>query len=226
VKGPAGVSGIVLNNLALVSLVVVVLAVGALYGLRMRDAVEVHRIPESLVEYVLQEPIEMTPFTLLGFDGEEFGISRLEGKWSFIFFGYTNCPDVCPVTMANLATVFRKLEARSRPMSNIQGIFISVDEARDTPEILKQYVLQFDPRFKGLSGTKPQLDNFTRQLGVLYYIDPENPDENYPVSHNSSLFLIDPKARHFARFAMPHVPDEIVDVFTQIVRHYEVVEGE
>jgi protein SCO1/2 len=228
-----------LNKLPLVGLIFVAVLVGTLIGLKTLTSEEPQPIPESLVEYLLWEPLEVTPFTLVDFNNQEYGIDRLSGYWTFIFFGYTFCPDICPVTLSNLVSVFRKLESRSFPMSQVQVIFVSVDPGRDTPAVLKQYVPYFDSRFMGSTGSKTQLDLFTRQLGALYYIDEqideqidineqvdgENPGENYTVSHNSSLFLIDPQARQFARFAMPHLPDEITDAFVRIVQHYESAEG-
>ena len=230
-----------LNKLPLVGLIFVAVLVGTLAGLQMQTSEEPQPIPESLVEYLLWEPLEVTPFTLVDFNNQEYGIDRLNGYWTFIFFGYTFCPDICPVTLSNLVSAFRKLESQSFPMSQVQVIFVSVDPGRDTPEVLKQYVPHFDSRFMGSTGSKSQLDLFTRQLGALYYIDEqideqidgqidgqvdgENSGENYTVSHNSSLFLIDPQARQFARFAMPHFPDEIADAFVRIVQHYESADG-
>jgi len=222
---PAAISGFILNKLALAAFVLVVLAVGAVLGTRMIGKDQVQPIPEALVEYLLWEPQQIASFTLQDFDKQEFDIDHFKGKWTFLFFGYTFCPDVCPVTMSNLASVFKKLEGKPVPMSNIQGVFISVDPERDTPDILKQYVPYFDSRFIGASGTKQQLDAFTRQIGALYYIDAEESGENYLVSHNSSLFLIDPKARLYARFTMPHDPEQITGAFIQIVQHYTAVEG-
>jgi protein SCO1 len=211
------------NKIALAGLVVLAVIAGAVIFQKMSKSGEDHYIPESLVEYLLWEPQPLSAFTLMDFDEQEYNVHRLEGKWTFIFFGYTFCPDVCPVTMANLASVFRKMEAQSISLTDIQVLFVSVDPERDTPKVLKQYVPYFNPRFMGATGSKSQLDLFTRQLGALYTID-EPSDENYTVSHNSSLFLIDPQMRLYARFAMPHIPDEITDAYLRIVQHYDSVQ--
>ncbi|MBT4519172.1 MAG: SCO family protein [Halieaceae bacterium] len=213
-------SGIVARRIVVVFLVVTALALSVTMAIRLSNKNAVRQLPEALVEYLMWEPQQLTQFTLSDFDEQVLDLGHLKGKWTFLFFGYTFCPDVCPVTMSNLGAVFKKLEGQGTSMSGLQGLFISVDPARDTPEVLKQYVQFFDQRFMGATGTKAQLDAFTRQVGALYFVDKETADENYQVGHNSSLFLIDPQARLYARFSMPHEPQEISDAFTQIKQFY------
>ncbi len=201
------------------SLLAVALIAGAIWALSLLRDLDTQPLPEELAEYLMWDPVPMTEFTLVDFNGSEIGLEQLKGRWTFVFFGYTFCPDVCPTTLANLAAVFRLLEPEF-PVSDVQVIFISVDPERDTPSRLKQYVPHFDSRFVGAVGTRDQLDAFTRQLGAMYFIDAEDRTENYLVSHNSSLFLIDPGARQFARFTVPHVPQEIASAFIEIAHHY------
>ncbi|MBT4161190.1 MAG: SCO family protein [Gammaproteobacteria bacterium] len=207
--------------LSVASLVVVVLALVILASQRMQESEPVQQIPESLAENLFWDPVQMTSFTLVDFDNQQYGVDQLEDQWTFVFFGYTFCPDICPVTLANLAAMFRKLESASFPMADVRVLFVSVDPERDTQEVLKGYVPYFDPRFLGVSGSKSQLDGFTRQLGALYYVDEDSPEAHYTVSHNSSVFLIDPQARQYARFAAPHDPDQMSDAFIRIVEYYE-----
>ena len=209
-----------INKTALLILIVAGLLVATMIAVGVLQKEEEHLVPESLVEYVLWDPQKIDPFLLVDFNGNEYGIGQLEGKWTFIFFGYISCPDVCPVTLANLAMVFRQLESAGLPMADLQVLFISVDPQRDTPAVLKGYVPGFDDRFLGVTGDKSALDSFTRQFGALYFLDEEDGAGNYLVTHNSSLFLVDPKVRQFARFAVPHLPDQIADAFIRIYKHY------
>ncbi len=224
-------AGFMVNRPAIIGLIALtVVVITLVVGSGILKDEEVYPLPEHLVEYLLWEPDQLTAFRLEDFDRQDFDLDRLKGKWTFLFFGFTFCPDVCPVTMANLGAVFRQLESKSVQMDSLQGLFVSVDPARDTPEVLKQYVPHFNSGFVGVSGTTEELNLFTRQLGALYYIDESEieegePGENYQVSHNSSIFLIDPKGRQYARFTMPHIPTEISEVFLEIVQHYESVEG-
>ncbi|HJN52406.1 MAG: SCO family protein [Pseudomonadales bacterium] len=206
---------------AMVVLLVAALLSTALIGIRSGKNEDSGQMPESLAEYLLWEPLALTAFTLLDFDNNAFGIDRLKGKWTFVFFGYTFCPDICPVTLANLASTFRRLEAESIPVADVQSLFVSVDPERDTPEVLRQYVPYFSADFMAATGNKSQLDSFTRQLGAVYYREPAETGQGYHVSHNSSVFLIDPQARLYARLAVPHVPEEMASAFVAIRQYYE-----
>ncbi|MBQ76653.1 MAG: hypothetical protein CMQ20_16730 [Gammaproteobacteria bacterium] len=212
------------NKTAIISLTIAGLFVGALISFGLLREEEEHIVPEYLVEYVLWDPQPIEPFSLVDFNGREYGVDQFEGKWTFIFFGYTSCPDVCLVTLANLASVFRQLEATAFTMANVQAIFVSVDPQRDTPAVLKRYVPEFDARFMGVTGDESGLETFTRQFGALYFLGEEDNHGSYLVTHNSSVFLVDPKVRQYARFAVPHIPGKITEAFIRIVQHYNAAE--
>jgi protein SCO1/2 len=147
------------------------------------------------------------------------GLEDLKGKWTFVFFGYTHCPDICPVTLAVLGQAFRIIDQTPGLAAETQGIFVSVDPGRDTPAALAEYVAYFDDRFLGATGSVAQLDAFSRQIGVFYTIhDPEagKPDDGYLVTHSSTIFLIDPQGRLSGRFPPPQAPQEIADIFLKI----------
>jgi len=138
---------------------------------------------------------ELPEFHLRDQSGEPFERSRLEGRWSLLFFGYTSCPDVCPTTLQSLAQIKPELEAAG----DVQVVFVSVDPARDPVERLREYVGFFDPSFEGVTGSKEEIDGLTGELGVYYAVrapESDQPaDAGYLVDHASSLFLIDPEAR-------------------------------
>jgi len=132
---------------------------------------------------------------------------ELRGKWSFLFFGFTNCPDVCPATLAVLAEVAGRL---GEP-AHYQYLFVSVDPQRDTAERLAQYVAYFDPRILGARAEEPALAQFTRALGIVYLYPEGTSGEAYPVDHSATVMLIDPQARLVGTFPAPHRVEEIAE---------------
>lgn len=158
-------------------------------------------------------PKQIHDFTTLDHTNTNFGYEELAGKWSFIFFGYTHCPDVCPITMSVMTDVYTKL---GMPVNDIQVIFVSVDPNRDTTEKLAQYVTYFHEDFIGLGGNKENVDSLTNQIGVAYYVNNEEQKENYLVDHTASIFLFDPKARLIGKLSAPHESDKIIQHFTDI----------
>ena len=124
----------------------------------------------------------------------------LLGHWTLLFFGYTQCPDVCPGTLGMLSEALRGLGDQPPP----QVLFISVDPARDTPALLAQYVPSFDPRFVGAAGSDTGLAELVRHLGVRYERHAPGAAGQYTVDHTASVFLLDPQARLKAVFSPPH----------------------
>ena len=129
-------------------------------------------------------------FTLLGKDGQEVTEQALADKVVLMFFGYANCPDICPTTMGQLAMVMQKLGSDA---DRARILFISVDPHRDTPEQLQAYVSMFDPHAMGLSGTERQVAAVARRYRVAYQIEKptgDNPD-NYVVTHGRGVYVFD-----------------------------------
>ena len=179
------------------------------------------QFPEEIEDFLFWQVRDLTDFTLTGADNKTLGLSNLEGKWSFIFFGYTHCPDICPMSMNTMGTAFKLLKKNPAASADIQGVFVSVDPDRDTPELLKEYASYFNPEFLGVTGNKTQIDAFTRQMGTLYALHNEESQEDYSVTHNSTIFLIDPQGRLYGRFPQPHVAREIADTFVKIRAFYD-----
>lgn len=154
-------------------------------------------------------------FTLTSETGEEVGAEAFEGQVSLVFFGFTHCPDVCPLTLANLASQLRALPEDER--EQIQVLFVSVDPARDTPELLADYTSAFGPDFVGLTGTQAQLRELTRRYRVTYsYAEPDE-NGNYDVSHSSGVFAFnrDNEAVVLMRDNMP--PDQQLADIRQLI---------
>jgi cytochrome oxidase Cu insertion factor (SCO1/SenC/PrrC family) len=176
--------------------------------------------PEEIEEYLFWKAKQLTDFTLMAAGNKPLNLDHLKGKWSFIFFGYTHCPDVCPTTLGSMGATFKILEKNPTISQEIQGIFVSVDPTRDTPELLGKYVTYFHPNFSGVTGSTSQIDAITRQMGALYSIHAEESEDDYLVSHNSTIFIVDPRARLYGRLPPPHAPREIADIFIKVRNFY------
>jgi protein SCO1/2 len=164
---------------------------------------------------VLAPPRPLPPLDLVDQDDRPFDANRLRGGWTLLFFGFTSCPDVCPVTMAALAQT-SKLLADLPPGLRPRVVMISVDPERDTPERLAAYVKAFDPTFVGATGTKAAVDELALRIGVVIAKRPIDGD-NYSVDHSSQVFLIDPDGALRALFSAPHTPKLIAEDYRRIV---------
>jgi protein SCO1 len=152
---------------------------------------------------LLPDPKPLAAFAFTDHENRVFDLSRLRGKWSFLFFGYTHCPDVCPTTLATLARAHENMAKSTAGARDVQFVFISVDPNRDTAGKLRQYVTYFDTTFLGVTGDNAQLGKLADQLGATYQLAITPGVENYPVYHTAAVFLVDPRARYHAVFAPP-----------------------
>ena len=126
-------------------------------------------------------------------------LADFKGKVIVVFFGYTQCPDVCPATMAELAQIKK---AMGKDGERVQGLFVSVDPERDTPEILKAYMASFDSSFVALRGTVDQTKAAAKEFKVFYGKVPGKTEGSYTVDHTAGSFIFDPagKVRLFVRY--------------------------
>jgi len=166
------------------------------------------------------DPKPLTAFALTDDKNRVFDLASLKGKWSFLFFGFTHCPDVCPTTLAVLARARDNIARNKVGAENIQFVFISVDPNRDTASKLRQYVEYFDESFVGVTGDDAQIGNLAGQLGATYQVAITPGLENYPVYHTTAVFLVDPRARSHAVFTPPHDAEAISKRF-KVVRELE-----
>lgn len=133
-------------------------------------------------------------FTLTGADEREVTEKSLAGKVVVLFFGYANCPDICPTTMGQLSMVMQKL---GEDADKARIVFISVDPHRDRPEQLQAYVNMFDPKAIGLSGSEKQVASVARRYRVAYQIEkPKGDDpERYEVTHARGIYIFDQQGK-------------------------------
>jgi protein SCO1/2 len=131
--------------------------------------------------------------------GKDRTLADFNGKVTVVFFGYTQCPDVCPTTMAELAQVKKALGADG---DKLQGVFVTIDPERDTPEILKSYVTNFDPSFVALRGSLDQTKEAAKQFKIFYEKVPGKTPGSYTMDHSAGSFVLDTKGqpRLFERY--------------------------
>ena len=163
---------------------------------------------------------DLPEFELVNQDGASFTRDDLQGKWHFIFFGYTHCPDICPSSLQTMADMTAAIKDEDVSKA-LQVIFISVDPDRDKPEILKNYVQYFNPGFIGATGTVPNLDNLTRTIGISYFLNRESADQvSYEVAHSAAFVLVNPSAQYAGLFSAPHDSQIMARDITKLVEHY------
>lgn len=163
---------------------------------------------------VISNPRPLNPFALRDHKGEPFTLSSLQGKWTFLNFGYTYCPDVCPTTLSTLARLNAGLEKNGVDVP-YQIVFVSIDPERDTQTRLAEYVPYFSPGFVGARGEEGDLRKLTGQLGVLFVRveEKENAGGEYLMDHTASVILVDPEGRLRAIFSAPHKASAMLEDF-------------
>ncbi|MFK7995359.1 MAG: SCO family protein [Granulosicoccus sp.] len=155
-------------------------------------------------------------FELLDANGLQITQSVFEETWSLVFFGFTHCPDVCPITLQVMKDVVARLEAQQKTPPQI--VFVSIDPVRDTAESMKKYIGYFNEDFIGITGDVNKVHQLSSSLGIVasFTANADDPD-NYGVDHTASLLLIDPQRRVRAKVTPPHEAETIVaDYLTMI----------
>jgi protein SCO1/2 len=152
--------------------------------------------------WMYQPPRNIDAFTLRDHNGAEFTRANLEGKWTFLFVGYTYCPDICPTTMAQLAKLKKELEG-TEAEHNTQVVLLSADPERDTEERLRQYTTYFDPSFIGVTGEFLDLQRFATNLSIAFTKVPGSDPQNYLIDHGSNIVLINPRGHYHGFFKPP-----------------------
>lgn len=204
-----------IRSISLAVVVAIVAVASGILSARWLLLQQTGKEPAVATATLLAPPRPLPPLALVDQDNRPFDAERLRGGWSFVFFGFTSCPDVCPVTMSALAQT-RKLLGDLPEAARPRVVMISVDPERDTPERLAGYVKAFDPAFVGATGTKAVIDELAQRMGVLVATRPLDGD-NYTVDHSTSVFLIDPSGALRALFSAPHTPKLIAEDYRRIV---------
>lgn len=142
-------------------------------------------------------------FTLTNQDGRQVSDKEFGGRYRLVYFGFTYCPDVCPVDLQTIGQAMRRLEKSDPKLAErVQPIFISVDPERDKPAVLKQYVAAFHPRLIGLTGTPEQIADVAKKHGIFFQKQDRAGSSNYMVDHSRMALLFGPEGEPIA--IVPH----------------------
>ena len=152
------------------------------------------------------------PFKLIGTDGQEVTESALKGKYSLFFFGFTFCPDACPTALNTFSLVLGKLGPDA---DKVQPVFVSIDPARDTPAVLKEYLSSFDPRIMGLTGTPEAIAETAKSFRV--YFAKQGEGEFYLMDHSTAIIVMNPDYEYAGVLAGNMQPDEMVVRLKEII---------
>lgn len=188
-------------------ILIAIVAIGS--GLLVQNAKQPPiKSPEFKSTILLPTQKDLGDVNFVDHNGQAFGVAQLKGKWSALFFGFTNCPDVCPTTMQMLKQVKQDLR-KADVWHNYQVLMVSVDPARDTTERLKSYVPFFDPEFIGLSASVEHTTAFAKNLGVLFFISKQFDNGGYDVDHSAAIILINPEGKYAGVMTAPHTQSNI-----------------
>ena len=159
------------------------------------------------------------PFTLTDQNGRRVSDRDFAGKYRLVYFGYTFCPDVCPVDMQVIGAGLRRFEAEdSARATRVQPIFISVDPARDTPAVLRQFVAAFHPRMIGLTGSEAEIAQVAREYRIFYQRGEASPGGSYMVNHTRMAALYGPEGQPLAIIPTDQGPDGVAAELAKWVR--------
>lgn len=163
----------------------------------------------------LDSPTQATDFTLTSQTGEPVSLSDLRGKLVLLYFGYTFCPDVCPTT---LSTLNQALELMGKKADDVQVVMVSVDPERDTPEVLANYLSNFNPSFMGLTGTHDQIASAATGLGVFFEKHEGSAETGYLVDHTASVMALDQQGRLRLVIPFETSAEDIASDLTQLLK--------
>ncbi|MGV6806519.1 MAG: SCO family protein [bacterium] len=167
---------------------------------------------------VLKTPRRPSDFALVDQTSNTFDRSRLQGKWSLVFFGFTNCPDICPTTLSTLTKMYSDLDDRER--QKLQLILVSLDPERDTPEVLAQYVGYFHPDVIGVTGNPYVTLKLATELNVAY-TKVDLGGGNYTVDHTGNVLLFNPYGDYHAVFRPPFETGSMMVGLRSVQYHFD-----
>lgn len=143
-------------------------------------------------------------YTMLTSGGRVVTSAELSGRPYLVFFGYTHCPDYCPTTLYDISAVFKELG----PDKKVAAVLVTVDPERDTPEVLKNYLANFDSRIIGLTGDLPKLEAIERAFRVYAKKVPGETPGEYTVDHTGAIYLMDKRGKFVSVFDLQRPPRE------------------
>ncbi len=171
--------------------------------------------------FVYDVPRRFADFSLIDSAGQPLGKSVFAGRWTLVFFGFTQCPDVCPTTLATLRRFHESLaEQDPAAAESLQVLFVSVDPMRDTPEKIGEYVHYFDPRYLGATGEHNQIFTFAHALNIAFAYVADNKG-GYDVSHSGEVALINPEGDFHGFFKSSPDPQKMLVTYASMLQWWQ-----
>lgn len=170
----------------------------------------------ALNAIVFDKPRRLSDFSLVDHHNKPFSREQLQGKWSLIFFGFTHCPDICPMTLVDMDNLKDVLPPELA--SKTQILLVSLDPARDTPEELATYLANFDEEFIGVTGDFLAIRRFANEVNVAFAKVTQGDD--YTVDHSANIVLINPMGDYHGFFKPPFEIDKLHQAYAAIVKGF------
>ena len=167
---------------------------------------------------ILARPMEIDQFELIDQNNAAFNNKSLEGGWTVVFFGYTNCPDVCPTTIYKLAEIKNGIKEKL-PSTDFNTVLVTLDPDRDSALRLDEYIGYFDETMLGVTGTYENIQSFTSSLSVFY--QRINKEEGYDFNHTASIFVFDKNGSLFATMSPANTIGELTEDFYTILNNFQ-----
>jgi protein SCO1/2 len=164
---------------------------------------------------LIDPPAQAPDFALTDQNGYVFQLSQQTGNVVLIFFGYTNCPDVCPITLSEYKQIKAALGERA---NNVSFVYITVDPERDTQERIREYLQNFDPAFIGLTGTEAELEPVWDSYGVYHLRQESESAAGYLIDHSARIYAIDPQGHWRLNYPFGMEPDRIAQDVAHLLK--------
>ena len=178
--------------------------------------------PELLVNglYVFPEPKSFSEFTLLTSPNSPITQDNLMGKWTLVYFGFTRCPNECPVAMSLIKNLYNTLDNKNFNLSDKQTLLITIDPENDSPKMVDDYAKAFHAGFIGARGERPMLLSLATQLNVMVVEPPKNHSHHsidHLENHSNNILLIDPQGKYFGFFRAPFDEEKFLLTYQSVV---------
>ena len=160
---------------------------------------------------MLPKPRALAEVNLSTDAGAPFTAASLEGKWNFLFFGFTNCPDICPTSMSIMGQSYNELSAEEQ--AEFRGILVTVDPERDDAESLGTYARAFSPSFTGVTGSIAELAKFGTQVNAAFQKMPGQNGEPYTMDHTGNIVIVNPYGHYHGFIKMPHTRAKLIETY-------------
>ena len=154
------------------------------------------------------------PFTLTASDGSTKTDESFRGRWMLVYFGFTNCPNICPTT---LSAISRALDIVGPLSEKVQPLYITIDPERDTPQQMGAYTRAIDPRILGLTGTPQAIASVAREYRVFYKKVPGQTPNDYSMMHSAYIYVMDPTGKYVTLITQSQDPDAIAERLREVL---------